>query len=51
MITTLIDNVADMLLQNQGSAKRPILGGSPRPRKSPRTQGGNPCSVRIVFST
>ncbi len=25
-ITCLIDNVADMLLQNQGPAKRPALG-------------------------
>ena len=31
-ITCLIDNVADMLLQNQGPAKRPALGDSAAPR-------------------
>ncbi|MCH8950351.1 MAG: MBL fold metallo-hydrolase, partial [Chloroflexi bacterium] len=31
-ITCLIDNVADMLLQNQGPAKRPALGDPAAPR-------------------
>jgi len=31
-VTTLVDNVTDMLLQNQGPAKRPPLGGATAPR-------------------
>ena len=31
-VTTLVDNVTDMLLQNQGPAKRPPLGGASAPR-------------------
>jgi 7,8-dihydropterin-6-yl-methyl-4-(beta-D-ribofuranosyl)aminobenzene 5'-phosphate synthase len=31
-VTTLVDNVTDMLLQDQGPAKRPPLGGATAPR-------------------
>jgi len=31
-VTTLVDNVTDMLLQDQGPAKRPPLGGASAPR-------------------
>jgi hypothetical protein len=31
-VTTLVDNVTDMLLQDQGPAKRPPLGGPNAPR-------------------
>ena len=31
-VTTLVDNVTDMLLQDQGPAKRPPLGAAGAPR-------------------
>jgi len=44
-VTTLVDNVTDLLLQDQGPAKRPALGARPPRRPAALLEGGETLDV------